>query len=319
MGHSHDHHGHHHLHHHTHGRGEVDVSNLRMAFFLNLVFTIAELIGGVYINSMAVLSDALHDFGDSLSLGLAWYFQSLARRGRDRKYSYGYRRYSVLGALLNSAVLVFGSVFIVMESVPRLLDPEQPDATGMLFFAIAGIVINGIAVLRLRKGHSLNEGAVMLHLLEDVLGWVAVLIASLVMMFVDAPELDPILSLVIMAWVLFNAIRNLRKALRIFLQGTPANADMDKIRDRIMNLDNVESIHDLHLWSLDGEYNILTVHVAVAGIERLSDTVALKSELREVLKDLDVDHVTIEVEDIDDDCLYNGYEEAGEGEPDPLH
>ncbi len=167
MAHNHDHHHHHH-----------DTGNLKVAFFLNLAFTLVEIVGGLYTNSLAILSDALHDLGDSLSLGLSWYFQKLSKKGRTSSFSYGYKRFSLLGAVVNSIVLVVGSIIILSKAIPQLFNPSQANAEGMMYLAILGIVVNGAAVLKLRKGESLNEKVITLHLLEDVLGWVAVLIGS---------------------------------------------------------------------------------------------------------------------------------------------
>ncbi len=182
-------------HDHIHHRGGS--KNIRTAFFLNVTFTIIEIIGGIMTNSMAILSDAVHDLGDSLSLGMAWYFQGLSSKGRDKSFSYGYGRFSLLGALINVCVLLIGSILILWKTIPRLLAPEAVDTTGMMILAVIGVIFNGLAVYRMRGGKSLNERVVALHLMEDVLGWVAVLIGSIIMHFFDLPIIDPILSLLI--------------------------------------------------------------------------------------------------------------------------
>ena len=192
-------------HNHSHNHSE---GNIKIAFFLNLGFTIVEIIGGLYTNSLAILSDALHDLGDSLSLGLSWYFQRLSKKGSTKKFSYGYKRFSLLGAIINSIVLVVGSIFILSKAIPELFNPEETNAQGMLYLAILGVVVNGAAVFKLRKGKSLNEKVVSLHLLEDVLGWVAVLIGSIVMIYFDLPFVDPLLSILISIFVLYNVYRN---------------------------------------------------------------------------------------------------------------
>lgn len=199
-------HGQHNYHTHlTHNH--ENQGNIKVAFFLNLSFTIAEIIGGLWTNSVAILSDAVHDLGDSLSLGLAWYFDAFSKKGPDEKYSFGYARFSLLAALINSLVLVGGSVLVLTRSVPRIFNPEPIDAKGMFVFAILGILINGLAVLKLKKGTSLNEKVVSWHLMEDVLGWVVILVASIVLMFVDIPILDPILSVLITIYVLFHVLK----------------------------------------------------------------------------------------------------------------
>src|SRR5690606_2769327 len=212
--------------HHSHHHHDASSRNLSTAFWINSIFAVIELIGGFYTNSVAILSDALHDFGDSLSLGLAYIFQRKSLRTRDASYSYGYKRFSLVGAVANAVILMVGSVFIVQESVTRLFDPVQPDARGMLAIAILGLVANGIALIRLRTGQSLSERVVALHFIEDVLGWIAVLIGSIVMIFADVPVLDPILSIGIALFILYNAYKNLRQSFRIILQGIPENVDV---------------------------------------------------------------------------------------------
>lgn len=197
----HHHHGHHHHHHHSTG-------NIKVAFFLNLGFAIIEIIGGLFTNSLAILSDALHDLGDSLSLGLAWYFQKYSEKERDQKYTYGYQRFSLLGAYINTIILIIGSIFIIQKSVTRILHPEEVEALGMILLAILGILVNAAAVLKLQKGTSLNEKVVTLHLMEDILGWVVVLLGSILMYFIYLPIIDPILSLGISIYILYNAFKN---------------------------------------------------------------------------------------------------------------
>ena len=163
-------------HHHNHHRRGQSTKNLKVAFFLNLSFTVIEFIGGLITGSMAIMSDALHDLGDSISIGLSWYFQNLSEKKRDNTFSYGYKRFSLLGAIINAVVLLVGSVIIISKAAPAIMNPSQVNEKGMLYIAIFGVVVNGAAVLRLRKGSSINERVISLHLLEDVLGWVAVLI-----------------------------------------------------------------------------------------------------------------------------------------------
>jgi len=285
---------------HTHHNESEE--NIRVAFFLNLFFTIIEFVGGFLTNSMAILSDAVHDLGDSFSVGLSWYFQRLAKKGRDEEYTYGYKRFSILGAIINSLILVVGSVVILFNAVPRLFHPEQPDSGGMLMLAIAGVVINGAAVLKLKRGHSLNERVISLHLLEDVLGWAAILIGALVMYFVDVPVLDPILSIAITFYVLFHVYSNIKESLRIILQGAPIDIKIDEIKKEILALEDVDSVHDLHLWSEDGEYNVMTVHVVLNRAFSMDELQRLKNKIREKMQAMKVQHSTIEFEILGENC-----------------
>lgn len=287
---------------HNHSHQHGDVKNIKVAFFLNFSFTIIEFVGGFLTNSVAILSDAVHDLGDSFSLGLSWYFQKVAKRPRTKNYTYGYKRFSLLGAIINSVILVVGSVLILMNAIPRLFNPQQPDVKGMLLLAVLGVIVNGAAVLRLRKGHSLNEKVVSLHLLEDVLGWLAVLIGAGIMYFVDAPFIDPLLSIAISAFILFNVYRNIRQSMRIILQGSPDVVSVDEIEKTVTSMENVQNVHDLHVWSADGEYNILTVHVVLSAPLPMAKLHSLKTEIREKLLSLGVQHSTIEFESPDEDC-----------------
>ena len=283
--------GHNHDHHHHHATG-----NIKIAFFLNLCFAVIELIGGFITNSVAILSDALHDFGDSVSLGVAWYLQRKAAKPGDATYTYGYRRFSLLGAFINSVILIVGSVFVIKESVERLANPQEADAKGMILMAVIGIAFNAAAMLRLKKGSSINEKVVSLHFFEDVLGWAAVLIGALVMLFFHVPILDPILSLGIACFILFNVYRNLKPALRIILQGIPDPAMEAEIRSLILENKNVRDVHDFHLWSLDGEHSVVTMHVVVKNMMDVKEAEQVKIAIKEQLKSLHVYHATIEVE-----------------------
>lgn len=270
--------------------------NIITAFLLNLVFALIELAGGLYTNSVAILSDALHDFGDSLSLGVAYYLQKKSEKRGDNKYTYGYKRFSLLGSLFISVVLIVSSVFIVKESIERLISPQEANATGMLILSILGIIVNGAAVLKLKKGTSHNERAVTLHMMEDLLGWAAVLTGSIIMMFADVPFIDPLMSILITIWVLTNVYRNLRDTMRIMLQEVPRQVDIEVIEKKIMSIEGVLSVHDLHIWTLDGENHILTFHLVTIGSAGMESICHIKERVRNMLYKEGIGHVTIETE-----------------------
>ncbi|OFY45115.1 MAG: cobalt transporter [Bacteroidetes bacterium GWF2_40_14] len=280
----------------------ISSGNIKMAFVLNFLFAIIELAGGLFTNSVAILSDALHDFGDSISLGVAYYLQKRAGKKSDEFYSYGYKRFSLLGSIFISIVLAVSSIFIIAESVKRVIEPQQSNATGMLLLAILGIIVNGAAVLRLKKGSSLNEKAVLIHMMEDVLGWIAVLIASVVMMFVNLPVIDPLLSIGITIWVLINVYKNLSKTLKIMLQEIPRGVKTEEFIQEITIMNAIESIHDLHLWSLDGENHILTMHVVLKKESSLEELAKYKQEIRCIGEKYGIGHLTIEFENTDEAC-----------------
>jgi len=279
-----------------------DIKNIKTAFFLNFGFTIFEILGGIFTNSIAIVSDAVHDLGDSLSLALAWYFQKKSKKSSDKSYSYGYKRFSLLGAIFNSIILLVGSFIILYTAIPRLIHPEQPYVKGMFFFAIVGILVNGSALLQLKKGDSLNEKVVSLHMLEDVLGWAAILIGTIIMYFWKVPIVDAILSIIIAVFILYNVLKNLRKSLHIILQGIPYEVDSEVINQYLLSQEEVESVHDLHIWSIDGTYNILTVHIVLKQSTPMSKIALLKKKYRSGLTSLGIEHATIEFETSEEHC-----------------
>ncbi|WP_294823931.1 cation diffusion facilitator family transporter [uncultured Flavobacterium sp.] len=298
MPHDHSHHGH--SHHHS-------AKNIKVAFFLNLGFTVLEIIGGFFVNSVSILSDALHDLGDSLSLGISWYLQNRSKKEADNKFTFGYSRFSILGALLNSIILLLGSGFVAYEAIKRLIHPEPSDAKGMLLFALIGIAVNGYAAFKLSHGKSLNERVVSWHLIEDVLGWVAVLIASVIMMFTHAPWLDPALSLGITIFIVYNVVKRLRETLVILLQGTPEGIDPEKIKQEILLVPHVASLHHMNIWSLEGEHHVFTTHIKLDAIAGFNEMPEAKRKVKEVLKKYPFTHYTIEVEMQDESCeMKNG-------------
>ncbi len=290
----------------SHSHSHEEKSNIGLAFFLNLSFTVIELAGGFFTNSIAIISDAVHDFGDSLSLALAWYFQKLSKKSSTKQYSYGYKRFSLLGAIINCIILVVGSIYVLSEAIPRLFTPQETNAGGMFLLAILGVAANGIAALRTCKGRSINERVVSLHLLEDVLGWAAVLVGSVVMYFTGWTVIDPVLSLGIACFVLFNVFKNIRLVLPILLQGVPVDIDREQVIQKLKEIKNVTDIHDLHIWSLDEAYNVLTVHVVLNEALPVEKLAELKKHVRAVLKEEKIEHATIEFEMTNEKCDFEG-------------
>lgn len=279
-------------HHHHHNKQK----NIKAAFLLNLSFTVIEIIGGLWTNSMAILSDAVHDLGDAISLGSAWYLERYADKKPDEKYSFGYARFSLLSALLNSLILVGGSVLVLVRSIPRILNPQEVHPEGMLVFAILGILINGAAVLKMRSGTSLNEKAVSWHLLEDVLGWAVILVGSIILLFFDVPVIDPLLSVFITLYVLFNVVRNIKQILHILMQGVPEKFSIVEIEKELESNTDAVSVHHTHLWSLEGEKILLSTHVVVPEKMENKDIMKIKESVRSLLYKKGIEHITIEIE-----------------------
>lgn len=279
-----------------------EVSNIKVAFFLNLSFTIVEIVGGIFINSISIISDAIHDLGDTISLGLAWFLGYYSEKEEDEKYSYGYRRYSLLSAFINTTVLIIGSFIIFYNAVPRLINPEQTNAKGMIIFAIVGMIVNGIGAFKTKEGVSLNEKVVSWHLLEDVLGWAAVLIAGIIMHFKEIPILDPLLSIAIAVYILYNVFINFKKTISLFLQAVPEEIDINEIIKKFKKIDQVIDTHHTHVWSLDNEHHVLSTHLEVENAVSIEDIVRIKNEAKKSISDLNIEHITIEIDIKEDDC-----------------
>lgn len=292
-----DHHNHEGLGHHHHGG-----DNISMAFWMNLIFTVIEVIGGLWTNSIAILSDAVHDLGDSIALLFSMIMEKKSRKKGNRNLTFGYKRYSLLGAFVSSFILILGSTFIIYNAVGRLFSVEEVHASGMAGMAVLGILFNGLAVLRLRKDDSLNAKVVFMHLLEDVLGWASILVVSIIMIFIDLPILDPILSIVIAVFVLSRIIPTLMKIGRIFLQYKPDGHEVQDIRIALEADSQVTDIHDIHLWSLDGTNHVFSCHVLVEDSLNMEDISALRNRLKQILEQRGISHSTLEVENNRENC-----------------
>lgn len=314
-GHQHDHkhdhkHGHHHHHHHHHAvTGRVGV-----AFALNLGFALIELVGGFLTNSMAILSDALHDFGDSVALGMAWWLEKKSHQKSDAFYTYGYRRFSVMSAFVTGLILACGSVWIIATSIPRIFNPEPVKVSGMLGLAVFGIAVNGLAFWRLSKGTSLNERMLSWHFIEDLTGWILVLVGAGIMMVQDWPWIDPLMAVLLSGWVLWNVVRHLKQTISVFLMASPAHLQAGEAQSWMKTLAGVEDVHHTHVWSLDGEAHILTTHVVVAGTMPWAQTEALKVQIKKGLREqFQIAEVTIEFEQAGEPCFDPDHNPSGAG------
>jgi cobalt-zinc-cadmium efflux system protein len=282
--------------HNHNSQDETNSRRIGLVFLLNFGFTIIEFIGGLLTNSTAIMADAVHDLGDSLSIGSAWLLSRWGQKTANNEFTYGYRRLTLFGAFLNSIVLIAGSIWVLTQAIPRLSDPVMPVTEGMLALAILGVTINGLAAYRISKGSTMNEKVLNWHLLEDVLGWVAVLLVSVILQFVDWPILDPLLSVGFTLFILVNVIRNLWATGKIFLQAVPDKTLHDEIRHKLLNIDGISDIHHQHLWSLDGEQHVLTAHLVIEGSLENGRYNSIKDSVAETLKPFSLAHTTIEIE-----------------------
>lgn len=281
---------------HDHRHHAFGGSNLLLAFFLNAVFAVVEFIGGYLTNSVAVTSDALHDLGDSIALLFAYFAEKLGDKSADRQFTYGYRRFSVLSALINGVILFSGSLFIMYEAIARLQNPEPVKAEGMFLLALLGIAVNGFAAFRLSKGSGMNQRMVMYHLLEDLMGWGGVLLVSVVLFFRPWHFLDSILSLLIALIILRGVYKNLLKVGAIFLQKFPDDLEMDKIVREITAINGVKDVHAVRGWALDESRYSLSFHVAVPAGTVIEEIDAVKKQIKSVLGKENVRFSSIEFE-----------------------
>lgn len=267
------------------------------AFILNLVFSVFELTGGIFSGSTAIISDSLHDLGDAVSIGISYLLEKKSKMQPDKKYTYGYTRYSVLGSAVTTLILLLGSAAVIYNAVIRMIDPAEINYNGMIVLAVIGVIVNSCAVFFTGGGSSLNQKAVNLHMLEDVLGWIVVLAGAVVMKFTDFSLIDPIMSVGVAVFIFVNAAGNFRKIIDIFLEKTPVGMDVDEIRAHILCIDGVLDVHHIHIWSMDGQNHYATVHVAADGA-----FCEIKERVREELREHGISHVTIETEAEDDQC-----------------
>jgi cobalt-zinc-cadmium efflux system protein len=271
-------------------------SNIALAFWLNFGFAVLEIVGGLLTNSVAIIADAIHDLGDSLAIAFSWLASKIAAKQPTQSYSYGYRRWSLLSAFISGLILLIGSAWVLSEAIPRLWQPQLPHTGGMFILAILGIAVNGIAVLRLRNGKTQNEKVLSWHLFEDVLGWVAVLLGAVLMYFTGWAWLDPALCIGFTLFILLHVINSLRQTTALFLQVSPDPALQQQIYTQLTALDFVKSVHHLHLWSLDGQQHVLTMHIEVATPTELSQQVVYKQRIAKLLAPFELSHTTVEFE-----------------------
>lgn len=288
------------MHKHEH---KDSISNIKLAFFLNLFFSIFELIGGVLSNSISIFSDAIHDIGDSLSIGISYLLEKFSKKKPNNKYTYGYLRYSLIGALFTSIMLLLGVFVVFYKSIPLLFEPTVVNHDLMIIFAIVGTIVNGIAAYRTSKSHNKNEKAISLHMIEDVLGWISVLFGSLIIKFTGWTIIDPILSIFIAIYILYHVYENLKDVFYIFMDKVPTDINIDNLCKNITKkFNSIKEIHHVHVWSIDGINNYMTAHILLNKTINENEIILLKKELKEYLFELNIQHSTIEIEYYNEKC-----------------
>ena len=267
--------------------------NILIAFLLNISFSIFEFIGGLFTNSVAILSDSVHDLGDAISIGISYFMERKSKKHADNKYTYGYVRYSVLGGVITTTILLVGSVLVIIGATKRLFNPVEVNYSGMIIFAVVGVVLNFIAAYVTREGDSINQKSVNLHMLEDVLGWIVVLIGAIIMRFTDISIIDPIMSIGVAIFILFNSLKNLKRVLDLFLEKTPDDIDINELKEHLLEIKGVDDIHHVHIWSIDGFNNYATMHI----VSKSKDIAKIKKEIRDELKEHNICHAILETEE----------------------
>lgn len=271
--------------------------NILVAFILNLAFSVFEFLGGIFTGSVAIMSDAIHDIGDAASIGISYFLEKKSKKQPDETHTYGYLRYSVVGGVITTVILLVGSVAVIYNAVGRLISPQPIHYDGMIVFAVVGVCVNFGAAFFTREGDSLNQKAVNLHMLEDVLGWAVVLVGAIVMRFTDILWLDPVMSVGVAMFIFVNSLRNLKETIDLFLEKAPANLDISEIKTHIMSLDGVTDVHHIHIWSMDGHHNYATMHIVTN-----EDPHKVKEAIREELGEHGIGHVTLELEREGEQC-----------------
>lgn len=271
--------------------------NILVAFILNIAFSLFELLGGLLTGSIAILSDSLHDIGDALSIGISYFLEKKSKQEANNVYTYGYVRYSVLGSIITTVILLVGSVFVIYESILRFFNPVEVNYDGMIIFAIFGVIVNTLATYVTREGDSLNQKSVNLHMLEDVLGWIVVLIGSILMRFTNITYIDSILSIGVSLFIFVSAFSNMRSIVDLFLEKAPSNVDVEHVKHHILEIKGVEGVHHIHVRSIDGVNNFATLHVVVNKYSH-----EIKEKIKEELVEHNIAHSTVELELIGEDC-----------------
>ncbi len=267
--------------------------NILIAFLLNITFSLFEFFGGILTNSVAILSDSIHDLGDAISIGISYFMERKSKKHPDDKYTYGYTRYSVLGGVITTTILLVGSILVIVGAIKRLFNPVEINYSGMIIFAIVGVILNFIAAYVTREGDSINQKSVNLHMLEDTLGWVVVLIGAIIMKFTDISIIDPIMSIGVSIFILIHSIKNLKKVLDLFLEKTPDDININELKKHLLKVDGVDDIHHIHIWSIDGFNNYATMHI----VTKSKNVLKIKKEIREELEEHNICHSILETEE----------------------
>lgn len=271
--------------------------NILIAFILNFAFSVFEFIGGIFTGSVAIISDAIHDIGDAASIGISYFLEKKSKKQPDDIYTYGYARYSVIGGIITTVILLVGSVFVIINAVKRIITPVEINYNGMIVFAVIGVIVNFVAAYFTREGDSINQKAVNLHMLEDVLGWVVVLIGAIVMKFTDISLIDALMSIAVAMFILINTLKNLKDIFNLFTIKIPDGISSSEIKHHLLEIEGIKDVHHIHIWSTDGHSNYATMHIVTN-----ANPTEIKQKVKEELLEHGIFHSTLELETEDENC-----------------
>lgn len=282
-------------HEHNH---QVSGKSLWWTILLNLAISLAEGIGGLISGSMALISDATHNFSDVLSLIISYVANRLTRRKATLAQTYGFKRSEILAAFINSATLIVLAIFILVEGVQRFFNPVEINAQWVIWLAIASIVVNGLSVLFIRKDAegNMNIRSSLLHLFSDMMTSVAVLLGGLAMHYFQWYWVDPFFSILIALYLLYSSWGILKSSLKIIMQFTPDTVDVDEIVNQVSKISGIKNMHHVHLWQIDEHDIMLEAHVDLTEDIAISEFEIILQKINLVMDEYNIHHVTIQPE-----------------------
>lgn len=275
--------------------------NIKIAFLLNLAFSIVEAIGGILTNSISIISDSLHNLGDSITIGINYIFEKKSKKLSNKEYSYGYLRYTMLGSLIASFILLVGSVIIIYNVVPRLIKPLSVNYDAMIIFGIFGLLINLYATIKIMRSKD-KDKKINTHMIEDTIIWLFILTGSICIKVFDLVIIDPILSLLIAVYILYQVYKYMKNIYNIFMEKVPKNVKIDEIKKDIESNENIDNVHHIHIWSMDGVNNYMTAHIHLNKILNEEEIIKTKNDVKNKLKEDKINHITLEVEYFNEKC-----------------
>ncbi len=277
------------------GRVKKSENRILLAFLLNLFFSFVEVWGGLLTGSITIMSDAIHDFGDCIALGMAWRMEKLSKRPPNQKYHFGYRRFSVIAGLINNLILLAGGVIIIVTCTQRFFSPREIDGAGMFVFAVFGILMNGIAMILTARGSNINEKTISTHMLEDVLTWAAVLIVGIIMHFFHLPILDSLLSIGMTLVIFCGVARNLKRIFAVLAVRSPLKAeDYDSLKGELEGCEPFARLENLRLYSISGEDKNAEVFFKLTGECQAKEHEQLFEKAEECCKRYGIEQVFIQ-------------------------